>query len=166
MALKTKPREEADNIRLELAERSFYRFSLLAAQINRAIGRAYVQRYGRPAHGWRVLTVLGNFGPLSATEITHRNTLETDKVTRIVDSLVEQGLVTRQQDSEDRRRVIVALTAKGKRIYVQIEQMIGEMEHEFLIVLSNQEREMLYDILDRLKQRGDQVFRTVSRWAT
>jgi DNA-binding MarR family transcriptional regulator len=166
MALKTKPREGADNIRLELSERSFYRFSLLAGQINKAIGRAYVRRYGRPAHGWRVLTVLGNFGPLSATEITHHNTLEIDKVTRIVDSLVEQGLVTRQQDSEDRRRVIVALTAKGKRIYVQIEEMIGQMEHEFLIVLSNQERETLYDILERLKQRGDRVFRPATRWAT
>ena len=165
MALKTKPREENDNIRFGMSERSFYRFSLLAGQINRAIERAYVQRYGRPAHGWRVLTVLGNFGALSATEITHHNTLEIDKVTRIVDSLVEQGLVTRQQDNEDRRKIIVALTAKGKRIYIQIEEMIGQMEHEFLIVLSNQEREILYDILDRLKQRGNQVFRTVSRWA-
>jgi DNA-binding MarR family transcriptional regulator len=164
MALKTKPRQETDNIRLNLSERSFYRFSLLAAQINRAIGRAYVQRHGRPAHGWRVLTVLGNFGPLSASDITHHNTLEIDKVTRIVDSLVEQGLVTRQQDSEDRRKVIVALTARGKRTYVQIEEMIGQMEHEFLIVLSSEEREMLYDILERLKQRGNEVFRAVSQW--
>src|ERR1700760_2127058 len=108
MALKTKPRQEADKLSPNLSGRSFYRFSLLAAQINRAIGRAYVQRYGRPAHGWRVLTVLGNFAPLSATEITSHNTLEIDKVTRIVDSLVEQGLATRNQDSEDRRKVIVA----------------------------------------------------------
>ena len=87
-----------------------------------------------------------------------------DKITRIVDSLVEQGLATRQQDSADRRRVIVALSAKGRRINGQIEQMITEMEREFLIVLSSNEREHLYEMLDRLKTRGDQLFRVKQQW--
>jgi DNA-binding MarR family transcriptional regulator len=90
--------------------------------------------------------------------------LEMDKITRIVDSLVEQELVTRQQDSADRRRVIVALSGKGKRINAQIEQMIIEMEREFLIVLSPSEREHLYEILDRLRVRGDQLFRVKQPW--
>jgi DNA-binding MarR family transcriptional regulator len=155
---------DGDNIRLDLEQRSFYRFSRLATQINRAIGRAYVQQYGRPANGWKVLTVLGRFGPQSASQINSHTTLEMDKITRIVDSLVEQELVTRQQDSADRRRVIVALSGKGKRINAQIEQMIIEMEREFLIVLSPSEREHLYEILDRLRVRGDQLFRVKQPW--
>ena len=155
---------DGDNIRLDLEQRSFYRFSLLATQINRAIGRAYVQQYGRPANGWKVLTVLGRFGPQSASQINSHTTLEMDKITRIVDSLVEQGLVTRQQDNVDRRRVIVTLSTKGRRINAQIEQMITEMEREFLIVLSSSEREHLYEMLDRLRTRGDQLFRVKQQW--
>lgn len=167
MAIKSRriPREiDGDNIRLDLEQRSFYRFSLLATQINRAIGRAYVQQYGRPANGWKVLTVLGRFGPQSASQINGHTTLEMDKITRIVDSLVEQGQVTRQQDSADRRRVIVTLSAKGKRINARIEQMITEMEREFLIVLSSSEREYLYEMLDRLRIRGNQLFKVRQPW--
>lgn len=156
-------KDEADDIRLDLEQRSFYRFSLLATQINRAVAHAYVHHYGRPALGWKVITVLGHFGPQTATEIHSHTTLETDKITRIVDSLVDQGLATRQQDSDDRRKVIVSLTAKGRRTNVQIEQMIGEMEREFLIVLSTAERAFLYEILDRLKERGSQVFRRIQQ---
>jgi DNA-binding MarR family transcriptional regulator len=155
---------ESDGIRLDLEQRSFYRFSVLAMQINRAVTQAYVQRYGRPANGWKVVTVLGRFGSLSASQIHAHTTLEMDKITRIVDSLVENGLALRQQDSADRRRVIVSLSAKGRRINSQIEDMIAAMEREFLIVLSRDERDTLYGLLDRLQSRGDQIFNAKQGW--
>lgn len=162
----SKPRktEENDGIRLDLEQRTFYRFSMLATQINRAVAHAYVQKFGRPAHGWKVVTVLGRFGPLSASQIHAHTTLEMDKVTRIVDSLVEQGLASRQQDPTDRRRVIVSLSAKGKRINTQIEYMIAEMEHEFLIALNKGDRDILYDLLDRLQSRGNEIFVQKQQW--
>jgi DNA-binding MarR family transcriptional regulator len=151
---------ETDGIRLDLEQRTFYRFSLLAMQINRAVTTSYVQKYGRPANGWKIVTVLGRFGPLSASQIHAATTLEMDKVTRIVDSLVEGGLASRQQDIADRRRVIVSLTAKGRRTNAQIEDLIGTMEREFLIVLNRSERETLYNLLDRLQSRGNQIFQS------
>ncbi len=159
MIAKRKKATEADGIRLDLEQRTFYRFSLLAMQINRAIAHAYVQKFGRPANGWKVITVLGRFGPLTASQIRSHTTLEMDKVTRIVDSLVEQGLASRQQDRADRRRVIVSLLAKGRRINMQVEQMIAEREREFLLALTKSDREHLYDILDRLQMRGDEIFK-------
>jgi len=152
-------------IRLDLEERSFYQFSLLATQINRSVAAAYVQKFGRPVHGWKVITLLGRYGPLTASQIAGHTTLEMDKVTRIVDSLLEQGVVTRQQDKADRRRVIISLTAKGRRINNQIEQMIGAMEREFLIVLNPDEREQLYNILDRLRGRANQIFTAKQEWS-
>lgn len=151
-------------IRLEFEDRSFYRFSLLATQINRSVAAAYVQKFGRPVHGWKVITLLGRYGPLTASQIAGHTTLEMDKVTRIVDSLVEQGVAARVQDKADRRRVIVSLTAKGRRNNNQIEQMIGAMEREFLIVLRPDEREQLYSILDRLRGRANQIFTAKQDW--
>jgi DNA-binding MarR family transcriptional regulator len=163
---KKKPGEKSDKegIRLELEQRSFYRFSLLATQLNRAVAGAYVQQIGRPANGWRIITVLGNFGPLSASQIHTHTTLEMDKITRIVDSLVEMGVATREQDKADRRRVIITLSAKGKRIYGKIENIVGEMEQEFLAELSRGEREVLYELLDRLQIRANKVFKIKRNW--
>jgi DNA-binding MarR family transcriptional regulator len=149
---------DGGGIRLDLEHRSFYRLSLLATQINRAIAGAYVKKFGRPAQAWKVVTVLGGFGALSASQINSHTTLEMDKVTRIVDSLVAQGFATRDQDKNDGRRVTVALSPKGQRVYMQIEDVITEMEYEFLVVLNRAERESLYDFLDRLQSRADQVF--------
>lgn len=171
MAVKRKPpliekRSTPDHagIRLDLEHRSFYRLSLLATQINRAIANAYVKNIGRPANAWKVVTVLGGFGPMSASQIHSHTTLEMDKVTRIVDSLVEQGLATRDQDKTDRRRVTVALSAKGKKVNAQLEEMIVAMEYEFMVILNRGEREALYDFLDRLQSRADQVFGGKRRW--
>ncbi len=151
-------------IRVDLQHRSFYTLSLLAIQINRAIANAYVKNFGRPAQAWKVVTVLGEFGALSASQINARTTLEMDKVTRIVDRLVEQGLATRGQDPNDRRRVVIALSSRGKRVNVRIEQIIADMEREFLIVLNRTERDSFYAMLDRLKARADQVFGEKRLW--
>ena len=80
------------------------------------------------------------------------------------DSLAGNGLATRQQDSADRRRFIVSLSAKGKRINAQIEEMIAAMEREFLIVLNRGERDTLYGLLDRLQSRGNQIFKVKQDW--
>ena len=152
------------DIRLDLEHRSFYRLSLLATHINRAIANNYIKNFGRPAHAWKVMTVIGAFGKLSASQINFLTSLEMDKVTRVVDRLVEQGLVTRVQDPDDRRKVVVALSARGKKVNEQIESMIGSMEREFLTVLNRNEREVFYACLDKLQVRAEQVFAKGSVW--
>jgi DNA-binding MarR family transcriptional regulator len=173
MAVKRKPTaaekpdaRDSGGIRLDLEHRSFYRLSLLATKINRAIANAYVKNIGRPANAWKVVTVLGGFGAMSASQIHSHTTLEMDKVTRIVDSLVEQGIATREQDKTDRRRVTVALSAKGKKVNSQLEEMIVAMEYEFMVILNRGERDALYDFLDRLQSRADQVFGGKRRWGS
>lgn len=156
--MKAVMRSPSDGIRTDLAQRSFYRFSLLATMINRAVTRAYVQTYGRPANGWKVVTVLGRFGPLTASQIHDHTTLEMDKITRIVDDLVDRQIARRQRHKTDRRRVIVSLSGKGKRMNAKIEKTIAALEREFLIVLNRSEREALYGLLDRLQSRGSDIF--------
>jgi DNA-binding MarR family transcriptional regulator len=163
--MKAISRSPGDGIRTDLAQRSFYRFSLLATMINRAVTRAYVQTYGRPANGWKVVTVLGRFGPLTASQIHGHTTLEMDKITRIVDDLVDRQIARRQRDKGDRRRVIVSLSGKGKRMNAKIEKTIAALEREFLIVLSRSERETLYGLLDRLQSRGSDIFAVKHGWA-
>jgi DNA-binding MarR family transcriptional regulator len=149
---------ETNGIRLDLEQRSFYRFSVLATQINRAVAGAYVGKYGRPANGWKIITVLGHFGTQTVSQIQAHTTLEIDKVTRVVDALLEQGIAIREQDRVDRRRVLVSLSPKGRKINAQIESIIAGMERDFLIMLTPRERESLYALLDKLQLRANQIF--------
>lgn len=153
------PAEETDdNIRLDLEERSFYRFSIMATQINRAVARIYVKKYGPPANAWKILAVLNKYKTQSASELKMHSTLAMDKITRIVDSLVERGFVVRKQDQLDRRRVVITLSAAGKRVAKHLEDTIAAMEHDFLGALDPDERQTFYDLLEKLKARADQIF--------
>jgi len=76
----------------------------------------------------------------------------------IVDNLVERGFVLRKQDQLDRRRVVISLSAAGRRTTRHLEAIISKMEHEFLTALNAAERQRLYELLEKLKTRADQIF--------
>jgi DNA-binding MarR family transcriptional regulator len=151
-------------IRLALDQRASYRFSLLSKQETRCLAAMYGPKYGLSISTWKVLSVIGRFAPVSATEAGKRTSLEPDKVTRAVDSLVEQGLVLRRQDPDDRRRVILSLSAKGKRTHDDIDRVRHVLELEFLGVLTPDELETLYTVLDKLADRAADIFAAKDAW--
>jgi len=53
-------------------------------------------------------------------EIAERLQLQHHSTVELVDRLVERGLVERQRDNEDHRRVLVHLTAKGEEVLHQL----------------------------------------------
>jgi MarR family 2-MHQ and catechol resistance regulon transcriptional repressor len=69
---------------------------------------------------FRVLEVLLNMGPLPVNTIGPKVHLTPGSISVAVDRLLEKGLVTRAESSEDRRVRIVALTKGGKDLIVPI----------------------------------------------
>ena len=74
------------------------------------------------------LVVIGQAGPLSLNELGDLLIAEAGHPSRLVDRLVEAGLVERRPAVEDRRRVELSLTARGRRLQKRIlasrEQML------------------------------------------
>ncbi len=64
--------------------------------------------------------VLGTAGPLALKELGDLMIAESGHPSRLVDRLVESGLVARGAVTNDRRRVELSLTHKGRRLYEQI----------------------------------------------
>lgn len=62
---------------------------------------------------WRVLRVLDESGPLDQSLLAERACLQLPSLTRILQAMQDQGLVTRQTDPGDRRRSIVTITEAG-----------------------------------------------------
>lgn len=155
---------EPSGVRIDLDQRAFYRLSILAVQINRCISGMFVEAFGRPANRWKVLTVIGRFAPLSPTAVTLHTSLEPDAVARLLNDLVERGLVLRRQEKNDRRRASLSLSAKGQRVFEQLEMKISQLELEFLSVLDRGEREALYGTLAKLQERAQKVFAIKKPW--
>jgi MarR family transcriptional regulator, organic hydroperoxide resistance regulator len=62
------------------------------------------------------LTVIGEAGPLSLKELGDLLIAEAGHPSRLVDRLVEAGLVSRAAAGDDRRRVELSLTRRGRRV--------------------------------------------------
>lgn len=144
-------------IRLAQGERATYRFSILAARQVSSMASIYLNGYGLTGNTWRVLTIIGYYGPMSGTEVSKRASLEPAKVTRAVDLLAGKGYVLRRRDRNDRRKVVLSLSARGRRVYDAIEEIRYEMETELLSALTAGERETLYRVLDKLEARAGEV---------
>jgi DNA-binding MarR family transcriptional regulator len=67
------------------------------------------------------LLVIDQTGPLSLKELGELLIAEAGHPSRLVDRLVEAGLVERRAAGEDRRRVELSLTPQGRRLVTRVE---------------------------------------------
>ncbi|MEM9632865.1 MAG: homoprotocatechuate degradation operon regulator HpaR [Pseudomonadota bacterium] len=97
---------------------------------------------------WRILRVLEEFGPLDASTLAERACLLLPSQTRIVQTLSEKGLVTRNADDKDRRKQTVAITDAGRKIiYDNLEEAQAIVAH-IEKVIGREKLNQLLDILD------------------
>ena len=69
-----------------------------------------------------------------------------------------------ERDEADRRRVVLTLSAKGRRVHDKIEMVAGTMEAEFLSVLTAEESKVLRSALSKLEQHSGVMFGRREGW--
>lgn len=116
---------------LPLEQRFTYRFALVASRMGTALAPSH-ERYGLSVGTWRVLAVIARYEPLSAKELAQRTSTDPFRVTRALTMLAEKGLVSRQADPKDRRRVSLRLTRAGRGVHDEIAATLSEMERSVL----------------------------------
>jgi len=89
----------------------------------------------------------------SMSELGRSISMDLSTLTRTVDKLVEKEFVARRRDSEDRRMVRVALTAKGQKIIIRFEQQRKKHIESILRQMTSQERRDLLNIFKTLHAR-------------
>ena len=95
-----------------------YLLYLLAAASDAASEQfhAHVREAGLRVPEWRVLACLHGRDGAMITHLAKLALVEQSRLTRIIMQMDDKGLVTRQGDAEDRRRVRVWLTDAGRRL--------------------------------------------------
>jgi DNA-binding MarR family transcriptional regulator len=84
---------------------------------------------------------------LSAGELVASSMVTSGAITNRVDRLVARGLVTRDVDPDNRRRVLIGLTEAGQTLVDRLVE--GHLEHEraMLSGLTDQQQNQLADLL-------------------
>jgi DNA-binding MarR family transcriptional regulator len=101
-----------------------YEFALSVKAIDRELQRRIndaMTPLGVTAAQADALVVIGRSGRISLKELGDLLIAEGGHPSRLVDRLVEAGLVERRAAEEDRRRVELSLTAAGRRVVKRIE---------------------------------------------
>jgi DNA-binding MarR family transcriptional regulator len=135
---------------LELDRFLPYRLSVLSNSISAAIASQYAERFNLSVTEWRVLAILGRYPGISANEVAERAAMDKVAVSRAVANLIKAGRLKRAIDSEDRRRSMLSLSAKGKKVYDQVAPLALRHEERLLSHLTPDERVWLDRIIDKL----------------
>lgn len=109
------PRSGSDFL-AETPERLFY----LVYQVHRRREVRIEQELkgvGLPMGVWRTLLAVQRMEPCTMNELAKYTTLERSSLTRTLDQMEDQGMVTRSTPPHDRRQVLVALTPEGRAAY-------------------------------------------------
>jgi len=111
-----------------------------------------VTRFGLNAGEFHVLVKL-RVAPdhrLSAGDLAEHLDLSTGAMTNRLDGLEENGLITRERASADRRSVLVTMTPKGSEVVIQAVEAAGKEEMHLLGALSDPQRRQLNALLRTL----------------
>jgi len=106
---------------------------------------------------FRVLEALLHKGPMPVNAIGPRVDLNPGSVSVAVDRLYKKGLVSRVESNRDRRVRTVALTEKGRRIFVPIFRRHTALIQRAFQDVSSEELQQLELILKKIGKRTESL---------
>lgn len=86
----------------------------------------------------------------TAGDIVELRKLSKGNVSLAVDSLIQKGMLEREQDQKDRRKIHLSLLAKAKPITDLIESTQNEFEKELFRGFSEEDRRVYIKLNDRM----------------
>ncbi len=151
---------------LRLDEYLPYKLNVLAETVREPLSRHYADRHGIGLPEWRVLSVLGQHGTLTAKDICAIARMHKTKVSRALSVLDARGYVERTVNKSDMREAFVSLTEQGNSLYDSLSDTAVTYGERLQAALSGEEREAFEKILHRLMSHSEELakeWRTTSR---
>ncbi|MEU3983206.1 MarR family transcriptional regulator [Streptomyces sp. NPDC026672] len=124
------------------------RFLVLAAQREgqRQLAKALRPLGVTPAQA-EAITVLEQYAPLTLAELGRYIVCETGSPSRLVNTLIERGLVDREDGREDRRVIHLCLSVEGRALATRIHDVDRAFDVVTAASLDNGELESLASVL-------------------
>jgi len=99
----------------------------------------------------RCLLLFGDERYLTAKGIANKLKVVKSRVTKLVDGLIQKGLVQKVQDPEDSRVVLLSLTARGQERLNEINNYTFDLHAQVLAQIPSDQRSVFLNNLDMLR---------------
>ena len=110
------------------------------------------REYGVTASQYNILRILRGTGhPLPCLEIAGQMIQAVPAITRLIDQLEKQGMITRERSADDRRVVFVEITAKGRKVLKELDGPVNKLHDQLLEKLSDTEVRQLSRLLEKAR---------------
>ena len=123
---------------------------LLAEEIHRLVGRTRrrlwlatsrcLEDRGESPFRWHVVCYLVRNGPTTQRDLAYATAQHPAGISRLVEELQENGLVEREHDEADRRKLMVRVTSKGKAWFESLAPTVNASALEAMSKLTQTER--------------------------
>jgi DNA-binding MarR family transcriptional regulator len=144
---------ELDDAGGELGLEQFLSFHVvrLAQALQRASSRQYLDDVDLTVSDWRILALVRRYGPVQFAEVAQRSSLDKAQVSRTVKNLRERGLLAAEGDSAHAQRIVLSVTAAGRRAHAQVLPRAAKVQSGLLRALKPADREALWRSLHLLQ---------------
>lgn len=140
--------------KLDLFKFMPFRLNRLAAEVSAELASEYRERYGLDIPEWRVLATLGFRDDACTAQYiadctrTHKST-----ISRAVAHLLEQQIIERVENKDDRRELALQLTGKGRTLYEELIPRLLHKEQDILSCLTAAERKEFASALGKIERQ-------------
>ena len=131
-----------------IAYRNLPQMLLLAREHLMSHFRPILNRFGVTEQQWRILRVLDEHGQLEPRELCEMCQILSPSMAGVLARMEETKLVHRERMTEDQRRVIVRLAARGDQLMSEIAPLIAE---QYKLIEQAYGRKLLDDLFHALE---------------
>ncbi|WP_234193229.1 MarR family winged helix-turn-helix transcriptional regulator [Pseudacidovorax sp. NFM-22] len=137
---------------MELEDHIFFLCTQVVYRRDRAL-QDVLRPFGLLTTEWRTLGTLHSRGPMAMQDLAQWTAYERTRLTRMLHGLEERGLVTRGGVEHDGRAVVVAISAKGRRLYARAEKAVSALTDDILSVCPPAEVDRMRAALQAMRER-------------
>ena len=88
--------------------------------------------------------------PLTPSQLAAATNIAPSSMTHRLDRLVERGLITREQDPDNRTRVLIQLSDAGYALFVEVIRQSDMVESDVLAGLTDEQIELMAELLEKV----------------
>ncbi|ACD21538.1 MarR family transcriptional regulator [Pseudomonas asiatica] len=140
------------------------RFVFLGNKLTLALAEMYEAEFDLSQTEWRIIAAVAEHAPMSAKDLAEFIVIDIFSITRATSALVKRGLLTRRVNQQDRRKIELRLSARGRKVYDQIVPVALAVERAVFSVLSKNESNQLDHILLKLEEHIGQLLTPDRSW--
>ena len=102
----------------------------------------------------RILRGAGTVGA-SCSEVGERMVTKDSDITRLLDRLEARGLISRERETKDRRRIVTHITAEGLRVLAELDEPVAETHRKQLGHLGEKQLASIGQLLEAARNGPD-----------